>query len=264
MECHKTFQSIPVDLTSAILIKYTRAEKQKHITNTGFQCWNTDPSNIRGRVSFLVVPTSIQFTPNNSRSTGQLISTTGVLVFSSTPQLDWWSICEWISCMIHFFLLLILGSSSSQWQRCAPLDDPSDCEAMRHSSSEPDLRSDLKSTLQFNTLLVFCHLYVCHSCGRSAFFVNSWSMRKITRSWQSGPGSMPRRLSTEKFPACSSRHVKSHYCDFLSFAPLLQRAHTWRRTYVKRHGRMFTHTDTSRGRHATHLCRWRGSVSSLT
>lgn len=95
---------------------------------------------------------------------------------------------------------------------------------MRHSSSEPDLRSDLKSTLEFNTLLVFGHLYVCHSRRQLFFFVNSWSMRKITTSWQSGPGPMPRRLPTEKFPACSSRRVRSHYCDFLSFALLLQRA----------------------------------------
>lgn len=163
-----------------------------------------------------------------------------------------------------FFFYSYLGLPAANDSAALPPMTPSDCEAMRHSSSEPGLRSDLKSTLEFNALLVFCHLYVCHSRRRSAFFVNSWGMRKITRSWQSGPGSMPLRLSTEKFPACSSRRVKSHYCDFLSFAPLLQRAHMWRRTHVKRHGRVSTHPDASHGRHATHLCRWLQSVSSLT
>lgn len=50
MESHKMLQSIPADLTSAVFIKTTRAEKQKHITNAGFQRRKTAPSNIRGRV----------------------------------------------------------------------------------------------------------------------------------------------------------------------------------------------------------------------
>lgn len=49
-ESQKMVQSIPIDLTSAVFIKTTRAEKQKHTPNTGFQRWNTAPSNNRGRV----------------------------------------------------------------------------------------------------------------------------------------------------------------------------------------------------------------------
>lgn len=142
-------------------------------------------------------------------------SANGVFLFRSTPHPDIWM--DQLHDPLFFFTCF--GSSS------APHDDPWNHRAMRHSSSEPGLRSDLKSTLEFNTLLVFGHLYVCHSRRQLVFFVNSWSKRKITTSWQSGPGPMPRPLPTEKFSACSSRHVRSHYCDFLSFALLLQRAH---------------------------------------
>lgn len=160
-------------------------------------------------------------------------------------------ICEWISHTIHFSFLTrfwvfrrpMRALRSPRW----PVDPRRDASLLIGARFKKWFKE--YAWVQYTSCLwPFVRVLVTEAVG--LFFVNSWSMRKITTSWQSGPGPMPRRLSTETLPACSSRHVRSHYWDFLSFALPPRRAHVATR--------MLKHTD-DRWVRCPHTCHPVGS-----
>lgn len=115
---------------------------------------------------------------------------------------------------------------------------PKECKAIRLFISQADLRGDLKSTLAFNTHLVFSDLYVCHSFSRLVFV----SVSEVWEWLQEADNQVQACISVlyllREVSVCASRCVNSNYSDFLSFGLLLSPP--------------CTHMDTHKRIHATH------------
>lgn len=153
---------------------------------------------------------------------------------------------------------------------------PKECKAIRIFISQPDWRGDLKSTLAFNTHLVFYDLSVCQSFSRLVFLSLYLFLKYESDYMKLTIRSRLVSLSfifLEKISVRASCRVNSNYHDFFSFGFLLSpprtqhthrcTPHTSAHTEIQRctltrprHSRRFQMRGTVVMPQATQYCKW--------